>query len=470
MTATLAGPLAVVGRRGRHGAARPGPADVDARARRARRGAAAAMAPPRRARAGGRPAPRRERRRARRGRARRDDHGRAGQAHAARRPRGGRPDRRHRAAVRRGGGPARRRGPADGRRAGRRRAARRTRAASRPASWSRSRRSTTRRSSSSTRSARRSPPATPSCSSPPGATPLTARFLVERLARRRRARRARCSASPGRAPTVGAALCADPRVRKISFTGSEAVGHAIARAAGREAAHLRARLQRRAGRARRRRPRARRRRDRVQRLHERRPELRVDAAGARRASACATSCSTRLLARVDALRPGDPADPATDLAPVIDEREAQRASRAGSRDGRAASCCAAARRDGALVAAGGGARARARGARVWRDELFGPAVASSGARDDDDALALANDTRFGLAMSVMTRDLDRALRFAARPASRPRARQPAARRHVARRHHAVGRLRRQRLRQGGRARRVRDMTEEKLVVIHPGTA
>jgi glyceraldehyde-3-phosphate dehydrogenase (NADP+) len=49
---------------------------------------------------------------------------------------------------------------------------------------------------------------------------------------------------------------------------------------------------------------------------------------------------------------------------------------------------------------------------IWRDELFGPAVAIRAVAADDEALALANATRFGLAMSVFTRDLDRATRFA----------------------------------------------------------
>ena len=66
---------------------------------------------------------------------------------------------------------------------------------------------------------------------PAGATPLTARFLVERLCAPG-SPRARCSCVAGPGATLGAALCADPRVRKISFTGSEPAGHAIARAAG----------------------------------------------------------------------------------------------------------------------------------------------------------------------------------------------------------------------------------------------
>src|SRR6201999_1464695 len=64
---------------------------------------------------------------------------------------------------------------------------------------------------------------------PAGATPLTAEFLVRRL---QGFPDGALSLVVGPGASVGAALCADPRVRKISFTGSEAVGHAIARAAG----------------------------------------------------------------------------------------------------------------------------------------------------------------------------------------------------------------------------------------------
>ena len=65
-----------------------------------------------------------------------------------------------------------------------------------------------------------------------GATPLTALFLVERLVGRGPAAAGalQCLTGPGRA--IGAALCGDRRVRKISFTGSGEAGAAIARAAG----------------------------------------------------------------------------------------------------------------------------------------------------------------------------------------------------------------------------------------------
>jgi aldehyde dehydrogenase (NAD+) len=49
--------------------------------------------------------------------------------------------------------------------------------------------------------------------------------------------------------------------------------------------------------------------------------------------------------------------------------------------------------------------------RIAQEEIFGPVVAVLEAKDFDEALALANDTRFGLSASVVTRDLGLALRF-----------------------------------------------------------
>ena len=50
--------------------------------------------------------------------------------------------------------------------------------------------------------------------------------------------------------------------------------------------------------------------------------------------------------------------------------------------------------------------------RISREELFGPAVCITRFDDIDQAIAMANDTSYGLSAGIFTQDIDRAMKFA----------------------------------------------------------
>ncbi|WP_444961015.1 aldehyde dehydrogenase family protein [Nocardiopsis sp. M1B1] len=118
----------------------------------------------------------------------------------------------------------------------------------------------------------------------------------------------------------------------------------------------------------------------------------------------------RLVERVEALGVGDPADPATDVGPLVDEAAAERvASWIDEAVTAGAELLTGGTRDGVTVAPTVLAEAPD-DSRVVRQEVFGPVLVLQRAADTDAAFAAVNDSDFGLQAGVFTRDLPTAFR------------------------------------------------------------
>jgi acyl-CoA reductase-like NAD-dependent aldehyde dehydrogenase len=220
---------------------------------------------------------------------------------------------------------------------------------------------------------------------------------------------------PQNAAEIVAALIAHPAVRRINFTGSTRVGRIVARLA---AEQLKPALLELGGKA---------------------PLIVLDDADldeAVRAAAfgafmnqgqicmsteriivldsVADAFAEKLVAKARSLTAGDPREGNTILGPMIDARAVHHVRQLAD-DARA---------DGATVYAADGAGDVFLGAvvadhvtpdmRLFREESFGPIVGITRARDEDHAVALANDTDYGLSAAVFTRDIARGLRVARR--------------------------------------------------------
>jgi betaine-aldehyde dehydrogenase len=125
----------------------------------------------------------------------------------------------------------------------------------------------------------------------------------------------------------------------------------------------------------------------------------------------------RLTERTRAIRLGDPLDPETHLGPLVSQAQRERVM----------SYIAAGREEGAHLQLGGGApslQGFEKGfwveptiftgvrddMRIAREEIFGPVMSVLSFETEEEVIARANATEFGLAAGVFTRDLSRAHR------------------------------------------------------------
>ncbi|WP_111411977.1 aldehyde dehydrogenase family protein [Billgrantia lactosivorans] len=216
---------------------------------------------------------------------------------------------------------------------------------------------------------------------------------------------------------IGAPLAAHPGVDKVSFTGSNRVGEAVMRAAAERSADVSLEL---GGKS----P--------ILVMEDADPEQAADwvMAGIYFNAGQICSATSRLLVhraiaeplyaalaeRIDDLTLGDPLAAGSDMGPLTSARQRRNVQ----------AYLAVAEREG-LVAVRDASHRRlpAQGyfvaptlyrdvptqSRLWREEIFGPVLCARSVESEESAVALANDSDFGLAATVVSGDAERARRI-----------------------------------------------------------
>ena len=122
----------------------------------------------------------------------------------------------------------------------------------------------------------------------------------------------------------------------------------------------------------------------------------------------------KLIARVNNIKVGHPLDPATEVGPLVTQEHFDKVT----------SYFDIAKQDGAIIAAGGESLGdegyfvrptlfthATNDMRIAQEEIFGPVLTSIPFATEEEALALANDTAYGLTAYLWTNDLTRSLRM-----------------------------------------------------------
>ncbi|MFK7777750.1 MAG: aldehyde dehydrogenase family protein [Gimesia sp.] len=245
---------------------------------------------------------------------------------------------------------------------------------------------------------------------PASDTPLSALKLTEILLEAGLPAEAiACITGPG--GEIGRAICTDNRIRKISFTGSYEVGTLICELAGMKRVTME--------------------------LGSNSPVVIMDDADLEKAataitmagyanagqvcisaqriitsSAIKTDFVDLLKSKVEALTTGDQLEESTKIGPMVRETDATRVEEwVNAAIGQGARLVCGGERQGAIYAPTI-LDETTPDMLVVKDEIFGPAVALSYFDNVNDAIAMANDTIYGLSAGIFTQDIDRAMKFA----------------------------------------------------------